>query len=390
MKNLTLLFALFLLVSSCTSIEKLVDQGDYNGAVLLAIKRLQSQKKKSTKNVRGLEEAFAKINERDLTTAKRLLDQNRASNWEKIYHIYADVQDRQDAIQPLLPLVSKDGYRANFKFVAIDGLLNSAAESAAKYDYDQGVKFLAKAKKGDKDAARQADGFFRSTARYIPNFKNANELSNEALYYGKTRVLVDVVNKAPVVIPKQFEQEVLSIHVKDLNTKWTEYYVSNAGNNPIDVHAVLEITGIDISPEREIVNHYTDSKEIKDGFTYVLDKKGNVMKDTSGNDIKVDKFRTIFAEVVEIKRTKSARVIGNVYYYDMNTGEKFRTQPLNVEAVFDDIACQFKGDKRALQDSRLKWMKAYPAPFPTNYELTMNAAVNLKEALKKQISRSIT
>ena len=53
-------------MSSCASIEKLVDQGNYDAAIELATRKLAGKKNKKTKHIRALEEAYAKVNARDL------------------------------------------------------------------------------------------------------------------------------------------------------------------------------------------------------------------------------------------------------------------------------------------------------------------------------------
>ncbi len=388
MKKLTYLFAAFLFLASCTSVNKLVEKGDYHGAILLAIKKLEGKKNKKTKHVQGLEEAFAKMNAKDLRVAKHLLNQNRSSNWDDIFDIYSAIDERQESIEPLLPLVSKDGYRAKFTFINVSGLLNEAAEKAAAYEYNKANELLELGKAGDKDAARRAHTHFVKTKRYFNDYKSARSLAKEALYFGKTRVLVTVKNKSNAIMPKAFEREVLDIHVRDLNTKWTEYYVGKT-THPIDVRAVLRIEFMDVSPEREVVSHFENEKRVKDGWEYVLDVNGNVKKDSLGNDIKRDVYRNVYAQITEIHRTKEAFVRGKVVYFDNYTGERFKSQPVNVTAVFDDFACQFRGDKRALQDKYRKRLKKYPAPFPSDFQLTMDAAENLKEALKTEIDRAI-
>ena len=57
---------------------------------------------------------------------------------------------------------------------------------------------------------------------------------------------------------------------------------------------------------QETFDFYKGEKNIKDGFTYVLDTNGNVMKDSLGNDIKVDKIVKISAKKIEFEQTKSA------------------------------------------------------------------------------------
>ena len=44
----------------------------------------------------------------------------------------------------------------------------------------------------------------------------------------------------------------------------------------------MRLTNIEVSPEQIKEREYEDTKEIEDGFEYVLDGNGNVAKDSSG------------------------------------------------------------------------------------------------------------
>ena len=147
MKNLTLILVLLIAVTSCTSINKLVERGDYQAALILATKKLQGKEKKKTKHVKALETAFFKINERDMRNVKRLMASGDEATWQEIFEIYADIDDRQEALYPLIPLVSKDGYKANFSFIRVEKLLAESADKAAEYVYNRGKTLLVKGKK---------------------------------------------------------------------------------------------------------------------------------------------------------------------------------------------------------------------------------------------------
>jgi len=58
-KLLTLLIAAFLIVG-CQTVEKLIDNGDYDQVIALAHKKLNGKKNKKEKYVKALERAFAK------------------------------------------------------------------------------------------------------------------------------------------------------------------------------------------------------------------------------------------------------------------------------------------------------------------------------------------
>jgi len=389
MRTIYFYLASFLFFVSCTSVEKLVEKGQYDDALRVAINKVQGKKKKKTKHVQGLEEAFKRLNERDLQVASRLLAQKRSANWSELHEIYTKIDYRQKLIEPLLPLRSKDGYQANFTFVRTSSLINEAADNAAAYDYKKASRLLESGRKGDKDAAQNAYYLLAGISEYVRDYKNVDNLIDEAEYYGQTRVAVSVKNRAAVILPQEFEREVLSMGTSDLNSKWTKFFLGGLSDEEIDVRAVLEINDLDVSPEREIIKIHIDEKEIKDGFDYVLDNNGNVMKDTSGNDIKVDRFKTIRAEITEVIRTKNAVVSGQVMFYDRDTGERYKSERVNVYANFEDIACSVRGDKRAMKGSRKKYIKNFPAPFPSDFAMTMDAAENLKHELKRKIRRVI-
>ena len=81
------LSAAFLAVSSCSSPSKLVDTGDYDQAIQLAIQRLAGKKEKKEIYVQVLEEAFAKVTARDMEAADRFKASGRPEDWEKVYEI---------------------------------------------------------------------------------------------------------------------------------------------------------------------------------------------------------------------------------------------------------------------------------------------------------------
>ncbi|MBT8189816.1 MAG: hypothetical protein KJO29_05265, partial [Bacteroidia bacterium] len=72
MKNLLYIVLGLVLISSCRSIEKMVDQGQYDEAILFAAEKLAGKKNKKTKYVKGLEEAFAKITRHEMSLIERL------------------------------------------------------------------------------------------------------------------------------------------------------------------------------------------------------------------------------------------------------------------------------------------------------------------------------
>jgi hypothetical protein len=246
---------------------------------------------------------------------------------------------------------------------------------------------MEKAELNDKAASRKAYDNLNYLEKYTDQYKDSKQLKEEARFLGTNRVLVKLYNNTFGFMPREVEEEIMSVNVNEINTFWTEYYTNSALDYDFDYVARLDIDDIAISPEREIIDHYVDTKEVKDGWEYVLDDKGNVMKDSLGNDIKVDKFVEVQAEVVEIHRTKSAIANGRFGLFDAETKELVTTQPFTVEANFSDYASRYNGDKRALCDKTRGRLRTRPAHFPSDLTMSMDVAYDLKELMKREMRR---
>jgi len=378
-----------LLLVSCKSVDKMVEQGKYDEAILFSAEKMAGEKDKKTKYVQGIEEAFRKATEKDLARVQYLTSEEREDNWSRIYFTYEKIKNRQDRITPFLPLVSEDGYKAEFQFVHTNARMKEAGDRASAYYYRGAEELMIEARKGDKLAARSAVRKLDKIDHFKSDYKNKKAMTDEGYFLGTTRVLLKMKNDAFVIIPEAFEREVLGISVYDLNSRWTEYFLEDARNVPIDITAELSITHMDVSPESEYVKHYTDSKEIPESRNQT-DRNGNVLKDSLGNEIKVFVNKTISAYVTEVQRTKQAMVRGQLLFVDKDTNERINTRPITVEAVFDERFCTYNGDREALSGrTRNRLRSNHAVGFPSDYDLTMEAAVNLKHEMKKQLKSQI-
>ena len=129
---------------------------------------------------------------------------------------------------------------------------------------------------------------------------------------------------------------------------------------------LVNIKAIDVSPEALKEVHYTESKEIEDGFTYLLDKNGNVVKDSLGNDIKIPKHKTITCTIVETQQKKTALITGTLDYLNNESNQLMKTDPITAQAFFENYFATASGDLTALSDSTKKKIGNKFIPFPTN------------------------
>ena len=379
-----LLSALFVL-QSCASAEKLVDHGRYDEAIALAQRRLSGKQRKNPKLVQAAEEAFRKVTARDMRRIDRLKMSNDDNRWGEINAITRRIRSRQEALQPLLPLTDKHGYTAQFRFVEVDGLEQESRDKAAAYHYAEAGRLLQRARSGDKPAARAAYRELEETQRYFRRYRNSVAMQQEAHQLGTTHIMVTVANNAPVVTPAQFDRYLTNINVADLNNFWQQYHLRDTRRGDYDYEIKVRITNIAVSPEVVREREYGDSRTIEDGFEYVLDERGNVTKDSLGNDITVPREVTIEAWVIETLQQKEATVEGLVEVRNMTTNRVIRTAPLTASAFFENYASTFRGDKRALSQETRRRIGNSPVPFPTNEGLILQAAEQLKPVLLDQI-----
>ncbi len=175
----------------------------------------------------------------------------------------------------------------------------------------------------------------------------------------------------------------MKISLQDLNQKWIRYYTSDDKGTDYDYTIFVNMKVIDVSPEMAKEKYYTESKEVQDGWEYQLDHKGNVMKDSLGNDIKHPKYKTISCNVVETHLSKSARVGGSLDYWDNHSKQFFKTDNLMADSFFEDgLVVVVGGDVNALTPATKKKIGRKPMPFPNSFVMVLQANGQLKAMVK--------
>jgi hypothetical protein len=239
--------------------------------------------------------------------------------------------------------------------------------------------------KDDRLDYRNAHEYLITIESINPNYLETRSLINLCLSRGKDHILLNVLNESNSVIYKELQKDILNINGYDLNSKWKSFHTAKDNYlGEIDFYIDLAFKAFIISPERILEKENTKKKNIKDGYTYQLDNNGNVMSDSLGNDIKIDKIVEISVKTKEFSQSKSAKVIAEVRYYDNknNLIEKF---PLESEFWFRNIFLEFTGDKRVLSKKDKRLLKGRFLPFPPDDILLFNNSENIKQKLKSII-----
>jgi hypothetical protein len=120
----------------------------------------------------------------------------------------------------------------------------------------------------------------------------------------------------------------------------------------------------------------------------VLDEKGNVKKDSLGNDIKSPKYKTITFNLIETIQTKSARVSGKLEYFNVVRNEFLREDPVTSDAFFEHRCLMAVGDINALKPETWAKLGSSPIPFPHDLDLLDQAGNTLKAMVRDIVVRN--
>ncbi len=392
-------FALFglLMLSSCANIQKLtnnekflqkeIDAGRYDSAIDYCVKKLRGKNKKKQKFVTALEDAFNRANERDMKRINSLDKRGDVRSLESVLSIANTIDDRQRLLEPLLPVIDREGYQAEFRFVKVEEISEKSKGKVAVLLYEQGLDYMASAERGNKNDARNAYNTFRKIDRYFTNYRGVDQLKNKAHNIGITHIRFRVDNNSPVVVPQRFMEEFQSFGTRDLNSFWNKFYIGENVANKMDFEVVMKVRDVEVLPESVKEVQYIDRKEVEDGWEYVLDESGNVLKDTLGNDIKIPRYRFVEAFVLETFQHKEVRVEAILEFRNLRNNMLIDTERLGSVAVFENYASTYRGDSRALSSRTRCNLGNRPIPFPNTEAMLIEAAGKMKPTIKSTIGR---
>ncbi|MES2138563.1 MAG: hypothetical protein V4511_02565 [Bacteroidota bacterium] len=393
MKNRLLLLTqkivVFLLIStliiSCSQSSKLMKSGNYDAAIRKSSQKLK-RKKQNDKEIVVLEQSYQKANDRDRERIGFLKKEGKPDNWDEIFAVYSMLAQRQENLKPLLPLrIAGQNRDANFEIVNYSDEIIQAKKNATEYFYAHALSLLGRNNKSD---ARLAYNELLRVKGYSGNYKDVDKELQRAKDIGTSYVLFKMKNTTGVPLPPSFEDELTKISLTDLNGEWLRYYTHEVKGLDYDYVIVVNMKNINVSPEAIKETNFTETKIIPDGFQYALDANGNVKKDSLGNDIKLPKTKTIFCNVIETYQNKKAIIAGSLDYINNSTGQLIKTDPIASENFFEYRSFGAIGDINALKPETKAKLGPKPVPFPSGFDMLLQAGQVLKGMTKDIIYKN--
>jgi hypothetical protein len=379
MKRLVpLIFILSIVLSGCGSSKKQLQKGNYDAAIQKAVKQLRKDPS-DVKQIDILTQAYKVANDQDNERVRFLKMEGKPNGWDEIYLVYKALNDRQSLVRTVTPL-NPNGRSVDFQYIDYVPEMVTAKRKAADFYYAHGIELM---KSNIKESYRQAFAEFLRAKNYVGDYEGIDNKIQDAKIKGMSRVLVSIQNSSILKFPREFEEDLLALDLPRLNTEWVEYHTQNLNDNTqYDYYINVNIKNIAVSPDQSLQRDSVIKRDIEDGFSYVLDKKGNVMRDSLGNDIRQKKYKTVQCALVETIQTKACRIDGDVEVVQMNPNKILKKDPIGAQSNFENISSRALGDIQALNAKQLERTKTSVVPFPTDLDMIMRCSESMKMAIR--------
>jgi len=373
-----ILFIAALLLSGCGSAKKQLESGNYDAAINKAVTDLRKNPK-SEKDIDILERAMNIAIDQDNERVRFLKMEGRANAWDEIYLIYKKMSDRQTAVRTVTP-IQYEGRTIEWPYVDYMQEMVIAKKKAADFYYTHGQELM---QNGTKDSYRQAYAEFARARDYVGDYDGIDQMMQEAKYLGISRAFVTIKNYSAIKFPEEFEKELLALDLPRLNSEWVEYYTSLPDNDTqIDYLINVNLRSVGVSPDKQFQRDSLVKATVEDGFDYVKDARGNVMKDSLGNDVKVKKFTELQCALIQTFQVKECIIQGDVEMMSLYPEKTIKKEPIGATSNFDHVSAIAIGDVNALSANQKSMLQSQVVEFPTDLDMVIMCSENLKSAIR--------
>ncbi len=380
-KSVILLIITTIFLTGCASSIKQLQKGNYDAAIRTAVRNLRVDTT-NQEEIEVLDRAYTLANETDLERIRYLELEGNPRSWDELFTLYSDLKNRQALVRTVLPL-ELNGRIINYPHQDYDAAIIEAKQMAADYYWDHAHNLM---ENDTRESYRQAYNEFTKVKNYIGDYENIDQLLQETRWLGTSRAFILLFNNTHLKLSDNYENELLSFGPQDLNSEWVEFHTKQFHSDLYYDYLIhINLNHINVSPEKVFEKDRMETKEIEDGWEYVLDDRGNVVKDSSGNDIKVKKFRTAACSIIETRQYKEAFIKGEIEIIQNEPRQVIKSIPISAESIFEHVSARAIGDTAALSDESKEMIKADPVLFPHDLDLIHRSSNALKLSIRKAL-----
>lgn len=371
MRKMIYLIVTVMFISSCRSVEKMVSRGDYEAAFAYGSEKLRDPKNHKRENIMAYERSYKVLKERDLESINFITSAPHDHRWNELLDIYIKLHNRERLVASVLPLRSKDGYSARISPEDYATEITIAKREKVAYEYKLASNLIERAKNGNLLDARKAYELLKGVKKYDPFYGNIDYMMDEAYNLGLEIIGIDFESSIRGIYYELIKKEVINLDPARWNSFWKKYeFVDKRDENKIyHSYMVIKIDEVNFGIERELVNNIDKVKTIVDGERVVFDKNGEALRDSAGHKITEPNNIEVRAIVTEARREKTSNLKGRLNIYSNLNELPIRSIPISVDYIFEDVAMRIVGDRRALDDIKLRKVDGILVEFPDNMSM---------------------
>lgn len=359
-----------LVLVSCSSGQKALQNGDYDKAVYTAINRLKSNPNKE-KAVETLNKGYHYALNRHLNRIKDIKQTEDIFRWERIITEYQNINYLANAIADCP--VCMEAVPEPEKFIAE---LSDAKYFAAEARYDHGKQLLAK---NNRLAAKDAYFDFERAEQLYPNFKNAQEMMDTAYLAAVLRVLVEpvLVNSRIYKLSNQYFQDKIYEFMRNYETRsFVKFY----------------------TPEEAMVSKFKFDQVLSLNFddfvvgqTYVKERIENIKKDSikigvTRDSLKKPIYATATGKLTTFEKTVTSSGLLDFQIREMN-GKIIAHEKMPGTFIWEDTWGVFRGDERALTNDDKVLLRRRETIPPAPQDLFVEFTKPIYDQLTNKVKR---
>ncbi|TKC00530.1 hypothetical protein [Pedobacter cryophilus] len=354
-----LLIGLITLVSvSCSSGKKSLQNGNYDQAVYTAVNRLKSNPNKG-KAIATLQKGYDYALDKHLSNIKDIKLTDDLFKWEQVINEYQSINNLALAISNCPACM--DAIPQPQKFIAE---VSDAKYFAAEARYDKGKKLLSQ---NNKAAAKEAYFNFERAEQLYPDFKDAQEMIDNAYWAALTRVLVE---------PAQVNSRFYKLSNEYFQNKVNEFMKNYEAKSFVRFYTPDEAKLVKVKFDQILSLNFDDFVV---GQTYLKERIEDIKRDSikigeTKDSLKKPIYTTAKGKLTTFEKTITSSGLLDFKIIDIATNKVVNQEKMPGTFIWKDVWGTYRGDERALTNDDKALLKRResipPAPQDLFIEFT--------------------
>lgn len=333
------------LIAACSSGRKALQRGEYDKAVLQAVNRLRNDTD-NDKAIATLPRAYKLAVEMHRRNAARAENSNDPLKWERVIREYSSI-DRLNSEIMRCPACMKHVLKLDEVQSEVVRLQNRAAES--RYQ----MALAALQDKNNRSKAIEAIEHLKRAQDYVPNYKDSQQLMEEAQFYATLHVVIE-----PIPAP----MAALQLNQDFFSNKVNEYVHRNLINPYVRFYTPNEANSLGL----EYIDHRISMRF--DQFSL-----GNIISNTDSKEmlrdsVLIDKDKKVYGTVKATFIKKEKALVGNglldFQIYDERLNKVVSQEKFPSSYRWGVVWATYQGDERALTEEQKALLNNRELPIP--------------------------